>query len=83
MKEAQAELLLLQCWGEDSVTRAEPESSSKRHSQQEEEESEDKSSNKWARPESKGGFGRGGRGKGNQASSQDRQSQHAKHLDAQ
>eukprot|EP00439_Symbiodinium_sp_Y106_P044911 s2604_g5.t1 len=73
MKEAQAELLLLQCWGEDSVTRAEPESSSKRHSQQEEEESEDKSSNKWARPESKGGFGRGGRGKGNQASSQDRQ----------
>ena len=46
-----------------------------RRSQQEEEELEDKSSNKWARPESKGGFGRGGRGKGNQASLQDRQSQ--------
>ena len=64
MKEAQAELLLLQCWGEDSMTRAEPESSSKRHSQQEEGEAEDKSNSKWARPESKGGFGRGGRGKG-------------------
>ena len=66
MKEAQAELQFLQCWGEDPVARAEPEPSSKRHSHQEEEEFEDKSSNKWARPESKGGFGRGGRGKGNQ-----------------
>ena len=75
MKEAQAELLLLQCWGDDSTSRADPESSSKRHSLQDEGEQEDKSNNKWARPESKGGFGRGGRGKGNQASSQDRSSQ--------
>ena len=75
MKEAQAELLLLQCWFEDSTSRADPESSSKRHSLQDEGEQEDKSNNKWARPESKDGFGRGGRGKGNQASSQDRPSQ--------
>eukprot|EP00439_Symbiodinium_sp_Y106_P059300 s1686_g8.t1 len=75
MKEAQAELLLLQCWGEDSTARTDPEPSSKRHNLQEEGDHEDKNNNKWARPESKGGFGRGGRGKGNQASSQDRPSQ--------
>ncbi|CAE7251059.1 unnamed protein product [Symbiodinium sp. CCMP2592] len=62
-KEAQAELLLLQCWGEPMDL----DFTSKRQNEQEDtEEPEKERDAKWARPESKGGFGRGGQGKGNQ-----------------
>ena len=82
MKEAQAELLLLQCWGEDSTARTDPEPSSKRHSLQEEGDHEDKNNNKWARPESKGGFGRGGRGRETRPAPRAARLSSAKHLGA-
>ncbi|CAE6922416.1 unnamed protein product [Symbiodinium sp. CCMP2592] len=63
-REAQAELLLLQCWGEDGMIL----DAANKHQEMEDADDQGKERDaKWARPESKGGFGRGGRGKGNQS----------------
>ncbi|CAE7814829.1 unnamed protein product [Symbiodinium sp. CCMP2592] len=62
-QEAQAELQLLQCWGEGAM---ELDAANKRHEMEDAADPEPERDTKWARPESKGGFGRGGRGKGNQ-----------------
>ncbi|CAE7795115.1 unnamed protein product [Symbiodinium sp. CCMP2592] len=66
-QEVQAELQLLQCWGEGALGMGmELDVANKRHEMEDAEDQEKERDTKWARPESKGGFGRGGRGKGNQ-----------------
>ncbi|CAE7539323.1 unnamed protein product [Symbiodinium sp. CCMP2592] len=66
-QEVQAELQLLQCWGEGALSMGmELDVANKRHEMKDAEDPAKERDSKWARPESKGGFGRGGRGKGNQ-----------------
>ncbi|CAE7763937.1 unnamed protein product [Symbiodinium sp. CCMP2592] len=64
-REAQAELLLLQCWGEDKKAMVQ-DTANKRSEMDQTEEPERERDAKYSRPDSKGGYGRGGRGKGNQ-----------------
>ena len=78
MKEAQAELQLLQCWGgEDQPDRMDLDNPFKRLSNLDEEGEEEKGRDpKWPRPDSKGGFnGRGGQGKDNRSGAQPTKSQ--------